>query len=578
MRTAWRLVSFLRPYSGSVLLSILVGVATTASGIGLLGTSAYLIASAALQPSIADLQLAIVGVRFFGISRAGFRYLERLITHSVNFQLLSGLRSWFFAAIEPLAPARLSDYQRGDLLQRAIGDIELLENFYVRVAAPPLTALIVSAGMGWYTGQYQPLLGVVLAIGLLTGMLLIPWLAYLLGRGPGKALVLHRSKMSSALVETIQGLGDLTAFGQIQSSLQKIEVLGRQLSKVQMRYAWGSGGLNGLQMACANLTMLGIVWLAVPLVRAGTLEGVSLAVLALAALASFEAVTPLPQAAQQLTSSLQAAQRLFTLADQPVPVPEPKDPAICSPQSNAIRIRGLNFRYAPDQNLALEGIDLDLGEGKKLGLVGPNGAGKSTLGHLLLRLWDYDQGSIKIGGCELRSMPADEVRSRFSVISQPTTLFSASLGQNLRLATPNAQDQDLMAALEQAGLAAWFSGLPDGLDTWIGEQGVQLSGGERQRLAVARAFLQTRPIVILDEPSAHLDAISEREVLSAAWTLFEGRSLVWITHRLVQMDRLDEILVMDRGRIVERGSHQALLSADGFYAKMWRFQQRMLAD
>ncbi len=575
MKTFTRLLGFLRPFRAGVALSVLASAATIASSIGLLGTSAYLISYAALRPSIAYLQVAIVGVRFFGLSRGVFRYLERLSSHSVNFRLLSRLRVWFYRALEPLAPARLAQYHSGDLLQRAVGDIDVLENFYVRVIAPPLAALLVTLGAAWLVGGWSLQLASVLVGGLILGGVGVPWVALRLGKAPGQQLVQARSELSVRYVESMQGLADLLAYGQEDAVRQRLAGLERNLAGAQMRLAWAGGAGNALSQLVANLTLFVGLLIAIPLVGAGKLDGILLAVVSLVILASFEAVAPLPQAAQMLEASLKSAGRLFELVDAEPAVPEPAAPFNAPPSAN-ISIKNLTFRYAPDQPPALRDIDLELLPGHKVALVGPSGAGKSTLLAILMRFWDAPAGTIFSAGQDLRSYRSADARRLFALVSQSTYLFTATLRENLKLARPEAEADELERALQQAGLGDWFARLPEGLDTWLGERGQQMSGGERQRLALARALLQPAPVVLLDEPTAHLDPLTESAVSATLHAVLDGRTVLWATHSLKGMDWLDEIIVLDRGRIVERGRHPQLMKANGLYARLWRIQNETL--
>ncbi len=575
MKTFLRLLGFLRPFLGGIGLSVLASTATIASSIGLLGTSAYLIASAALQPSIAALQVAIVGVRFFGISRGVFRYLERLNSHSVNFRLLANLRVWFYQVLEPLAPARLIDYQSGDLLQRAVGDIEVLENFYVRVIAPLLAAILITVGAGWLLGSWNLRLAGVLVGGLLLGGIAVPIITYRLGRNPGRALVKARADLSASYVETLQGLADLLAYGQETALRQRLGNLEQKLSAEQMRLAWAGGSGNALGQLTANLTLLLVLLVAIPLVSTGELEGVLLAVVSLVVLASFEAVTPLPQAGQMLEACLESARRLFTLADLKPAINEPSTP-LAAPPAGQISLSNLAFRYDGSSPSVLRDIDLTISPGRKVALVGPSGAGKSTVLALLMRFWEPTSGDILLDGIDYRNYRSEDARRLFAMVSQSTYLFTATLRQNLLLVKPGADEADLLQVINLAGLQNWFRQLPDGLDTWLGERGQQLSGGERQRLAVARMLLQDAPVVLLDEPTAQLDTITERDLIETLHEVLANRTVLWATHNLTAMDWMDEIVVLDEGRVVERGKHANLLRSGGLYARLWNIQNREL--
>ncbi|MBN1148397.1 MAG: thiol reductant ABC exporter subunit CydD [Anaerolineales bacterium] len=584
-----RLVQLIGPFKGWVALSVLMGAATILSGVGLMTTSAYLISAAALQPSIADLQVAIVGVRFFGIARGVFRYLERYLSHQTTFLLLARLRAWFYQALEPLAPARLMGYRSGDLLARILGDIESLENFYVRALALPLTAALTGLALCAFLARFDPLLGLTLAVFLLAAGALVPLLAHALGKGAGRQIVTLQASLSVASVDMIQGLAELAAFGGKKRQAAQVEALSQALAGAQRRMAAVNGLQSALSGLLANLGMWAVLVSAIPLVQSGQIQGVHLAVLALAALTSFEAVLPLPLAAQYLEGNLQAARRLFEVVDARAEVQDPPQPPAL-PQGLHLSARDLRFRYptihSPDSRShsederpwVLDGLSFDLPQGKRLAIVGPSGAGKSTLAHLLLRFWECDQGQMLLNGQDLRQYAQDEWRQEIAFVSQNTYLFSASIGDNLRLAMPAAEQAQIESAARWAQLDGFIQSLPEGYQTWVGEWGLRLSGGERQRLALARALLKGAPLLILDEPTANLDALTERRVLDGIQRLMEGRTTLLITHRLVGMETMDEIIVLERGKAVERGRHAELLQAGKLYRRMWDLQRSILME
>jgi ATP-binding cassette subfamily C protein CydC len=564
------------PYVRWMALAAVLGFATIASSIGLMTTSGYLIARAALRPSIADLQVAIVGVRAFGIARGAFRYLERTVSHDVTFRLLARLRVWFYRALEPLAPARLMEYRSGDLLARIVADIETLENVYLRAIAPPVVAVLVAPLAAVLVGAFNPWLVVSLLLFLLLAGAGLPALARTLGRGAGRRMVQVRAELNSTLVDGVQGMADLLSLGGEGRYLAQVRALGQALDDLQARMARIGGLHNALTGLLMNLATLSVLAVAIGLVGDGRLDGVYLALLILAVMSSFEAVLPLPQAFQYLENSLEAARRLLEIVDAEPAVSDPAVP-LPLPGEYSFHVEDLWFAYQAGGPPALDGIGFDLPQGGQVAVVGPSGAGKSTLIQLMLRFWDYQGGQILLGGRELRQYAQEDLRQLVAVISQHTHLFNATLRDNLRLARPEATEEELVGAARQAQIHNFVQSLPQGYDTWIGEQGLRLSGGERQRLAIARAILKDAPILILDEPTANLDALTERRILEALGALMAQRTSLIVTHRLVGLEAADEILVLRAGRVIERGRHADLIQMGGLYQRMWALQHQVLA-
>ena len=568
MKTALRLIHFLRPLSGWVVFSVLLSAGTIAANIGLLGTSAFLIARAAAHPSVAELAVAIVGVRFFGIARSGLRYLERLVSHSTNFRLLAELRAWFFQKLEPLAPARLINQRGGDLLDRVVADIDGLEDFYVRGVAPPLTALLVTMGMGIFVGSSYPQLGTALAAGLVLSGVGVPWLAQRLGRQPGNALIKARSAVSAEIVDSILGLADLMAFGQEERSLDNLRIANRKVGKAQGQMALRSGLVSGLNSLATHLTLWVILLAAIPLVRTGGLDAITLAVVTLVTLASFEATQPLGQASNRLQAALASADRLFEITSLTPVVIEPEIPAP-APVKAHLQIEALSFRYQAGLASVLDEVSLNLPVGKRVGIVGPSGSGKTTLFNILLRFWQPTQGRIRLDGREINQYSSVDVRRQFGVIGQNPYIFSGSVRANLSIGCPNAAPEALERVLHQTRLWEWVESLPHGLDTWMGERGVQISGGERQRLAIARVLLQDAPIWLLDEPTTHLDERTRLEIEKMVLETAGRRSMIWITHELSELAQMDEILVLKDGKVLERGTPMQLAELGGWFSR-WR--------
>lgn len=570
-----RLLQFLTPYWGLVVLAALLGALTVGSSVGLLATSAFLISSAALHPSVAELQVAIVGVRFFGIARGFLRYAERYVSHTVTFRLLAELRVWFYRALEPLAPARLLHYRGGDLLSRIVADIETLESFYLRVVAPPATALLVAALVwGWLLSFDLTLANVLLLILVLTGAGL-PLLAQWRSRSPAAHLVRLRSQLQVEMVDAIQGLPDLLAFGRAEDRLERAGHTARVFARAQELLVRVTALHTAAGTLLSNLGLWIVLLLGIALVDSGRIDAVYLAALALGALASFEAVSPLPQAAQNLTGALEAARRLFQIVDVPpvvvdvgAPLPLPSEYDLC--------VTDLRFRYAPEEPLALDGISFRVPSGGSLAIVGPSGAGKTTLVHLLLRFWEYQEGEIRLGGHDLRRYAQEQVRQTIGVISQNTYLFNATIRENLLLARPSATQAEIIAAARQAQIHAFVESLPQRYETPIGERGLALSGGERQRLSIARALLRNTPMLLLDEPAANLDSVTAAQLGEALRAAMAGRTTILITHQLSGLERFDQIVVLSKGRVVEVGTHADLLRAGGLYRRLSDLQSNAL--
>jgi len=572
-----RLLAFLAPVHRRVALAILLGCATVASNMGLLGMAAYLIAAAALKPLLILLTLPIYIVRFMGVSRAVARYAERLVAHDVTFRLLAVLRTRVYARLAPLAPARLLAYRSGDVLARLVGDVEELQNLYLGVVAPLVVAIAIAALTASLFALFSQTLAWAALVFLAAAGAGVPLLAGVLSRGLGYRQLTARAALQTEIVDGLQGMQDILACGHPDRYRRGVATLDGALARVQRRVALIGGARQAVHDLLMNLAMWTLLVLAIPLVAARTIDGVYLGFLALIILASFEAVQPLGAAVQSLGRSLAAGGRLFEVIDAAPVVTDPVAP-LPAPTGAGLDVDGVAFSYQEDDDAAragdddddaaLRGITFSLCPGRRVAIVGPSGSGKSTIVRLIVRAWDPARGTICLGGADIRRYRLDDLRAAVGVVAQDTYIFTDTMRGNLLLARPDATDGDLARALEQAQLADFIRDLPDGLDTWVGEHGLRLSGGERQRLAIARALLKDAPLLILDEATANLDPLTERAVLDALDALMQGRTVLLITHRLVALDRMDEILVLERGRIVERGGHDALLAAHGLYRRM----------
>lgn len=565
-----RLLRLLKPYWKWMALGVLLSFLTLLANVGLMAMSGWFIAAMAIA-GLAGVNMNYFSpaatIRTFAILRTVGRYGERLVTHEATFRVLAELRVWFYTRLEPLAPARLQQYRSGDLLSRIRNDIDTLDNLYLRILVPVAVALLGLIATALFLSLYHPTLALIVVTALLLAGAGMPLLVQRLGRRPGREMVAHTSALNAHAVDGLQGMSELLVYGSAERHATQLQHHSRQLSTAQKRM----GRLNGLSQAALGLITNLAAWLvalvAIPLIASGELDRPELAMLILFTIASFEMVMPLPLAFQMLGQTLSAARRIFEIVDAQ---PQAVDPDAPSPQPERfdLKMEGVGFRYSGDAPPALNNIDLTLHTGGRLAVVGATGSGKSTLFNLLLRFWDPQQGRITLDGHDLRTFHGDDLRRHIAVVSQHSHLFTTTLRQNLLLARPQASEEQLMAALEAAQLKPFIDDLPDGLDTWIGEAGLTLSGGQARRVAIARALLKDAPILLLDEPTEGLDAATERSLMQAVDRLMQGRTVLLITHRLVGLEGMDEIVVLDRGTITERGRHQELLSAGRTYAAM----------
>jgi ATP-binding cassette, subfamily C, bacterial CydC len=546
-----RQVGLMSAYRWWIAIGALLGFVAIGSSVGLMAMSAFLISKAALVTNVADVALAITAVRVLAVSRAVFRYLERYATHRATLRILTSLRVWFYRAIEPLAPARLAGYHSGDLLTRIVADIDTLEDFYVRILVPPVVAVLVTALGTLLLGAFDPMLGVALLAFLLLAGVVLPLASRRLSREPAAALISTRAQLAALLMDEVRGVADLVALDEGERHRERALAIGRDLDRAGERLAVFRGLTTALTTLCTSLAGVTVLAIAIPLVTGARLDGVFLALVPLAAMACFEAVAPLSLSVQLLDGTEKAAARLFELVDAAPAVCDPPAPAD-PPVDHGIEVRGLRFRYASEDPLVLDGLDLAIPDGGSLAVVGPSGSGKSTLVNLLLRFWDYDDGEIRIGGRDLHDYRVEDVRRMLGVVSQQVHLFNATIRDNLAVADPHATDAEMEAACRMAQLHETILALPDGYETRVGEDGVRLSGGERQRLAIARTILKDAPILVLDEATANLDVLTERRLLDSLAPFIAGRTTLVISHRATVAERVDGAVVLDGGHAVAR--------------------------
>lgn len=564
-----RLLRLARPLRSRLLVAAAAAAAATGCGVALLAVSGYLLARASQHPDIAALSVAVVAVRALSIGRGGFRYAERLAAHDVAFRVLAQVRVAIWRRLEVLAPAGLPAFRSGDLLARLVADVDATQDLFIRGITPPLAAVLVGSGAVLACLVLLVPAGAVLAAGLLAGGIVVPLAGLVVARTAARRTAPARGQLSSAITDVLAGAADLQAFGAQDIAVGRAGLASRDLTRLARRSAIASGLGAGLAALVAGATLWGVLLLGVAAVGSGTLTRVPLAVLALTALAAFEAVNALPAAAVQLGHARVAAGRIAEIIDSPDPTADPPAPRARPAGPVTVRLQDAQVRYLAGGPLALRGVSLDLPPGRRVALVGANGAGKSTVAAVLLRFRELAGGSATLNGHDLASYRADDVRAIIGGLPQDPYLFDATIGDNLRLARPAASDDEVAGAAGQVGLLGWIDSLRHGWDTQVGAHGTAVSGGQRQRIALARALLANPAVLILDEPTAHLDPATRRSLTVDLLAATAGRTTLLITHELDGLDQMDEIIVLDDGAVIERGTHQQLLGLAGRYRRMW---------
>ncbi|MFD8090785.1 thiol reductant ABC exporter subunit CydD [Streptomyces malaysiensis] len=551
-------------------LALLLGSLALLSAVGLMAVSGWLISRAAQQPPVLYLMVAVTATRAFGIGRAVFRYAERLVSHDAVLRVLAELRVAVYRRLERLAPAGLGRTRRGDLLSRLVADVDAVQDYFLRWLLPVGTALIVGAASVGFLTWVLPEAGAVLAAGLLVAGVVVPAVSGALARRAERRLAPARGALSAQVVDLLAGAAELTVAGALPRRLDEVRRADGALTRIARRTAAAAGTGAGLSALVCGLTVAAAAWVGVPAVADSRIHGVWLAVVVLTPLAAFEAVAGLPLAVQHRQRVRRAAERVYEVLDEPLPVREPdearREEAPSTPYP--LVLRGITARHPGQSAPALDGFGLELRPGRRVAVVGPSGAGKSTLAQVLLRFLDPEGGTYTLAGRNAATLDGDAVRRLVGLCAQDAHVFDSSLRENLRLARPGARDDELRSALAGARLLDWVDGLPDGLDTLVGEQGARLSGGQRQRLALARALLADFPVLVLDEPAEHLDLPTADALTADLLSATRGRTTVLITHRLAGLAAVDEVIVLDGGRAVQRGTYEELASADGPFRRM----------
>ncbi|MFF3969616.1 thiol reductant ABC exporter subunit CydD [Streptomyces rubiginosohelvolus] len=553
---------------GQLALALLLGSLAVGSAVGLMAVSGWLISRASEEPPVMYLMMAVTATRAFGIGRAVFRYAERLVSHDAVLKLLASLRVAVYRGLERIAPAGLRTTRRGDLLSRLVADVDALQDYWLRWLLPASTAVVVGAAAAGFTGWLLPEAGVILAIGLLLAGVGVPLVSGACARRTERQLAPARATLATRVTDLLGGTAELTVAGALPARQEQLRAADTLLTRIASRAAAATALGGGLSALVCGLTVVAAAAVGVPAVNDGRLSGVALAVVVLTPLAAFEAVAGLPLAVQYRQRVARSAERVFEVLDAPVPVQEPRTPAEEPGSPFPLEARGLSARYPGAGHDALASLDLTLTPGRRIAVVGPSGSGKTTLAQVLLRFLDASSGTYRLGGVEASALDSDTVRRSVGLCAQDAHVFDSTIRENLRLARPGATDADLRDALSRARLLDWARALPEGLDTAVGEHGARLSGGQRQRLALARALLADFPVLVLDEPAEHLDLPTADALTADLLAATRGRATVLITHRLTGLEAVDEVLVLDAGRVVQRGPYAELAAEGGPLRRM----------
>lgn len=547
MKDIWRLLKLFKPYAAWMLLGAIVSLAATIANITLMAVSGWFITAMGLAGvvglSINYFTPAAI-IRACAIVRTGGRYLDRLLTHEATFRLIATLRCWFFERLIPLSQTTIGFARSGDLLSRMRSDIDTLERFYLGLLVPASVALgaviLLIFGLGFYSVIAAMSLGATLFI----AAFIIPYIGFYSARDKEEDLVNRNAQMRASLATDLQGLGELLIYDQEGQQNYTLLKQSEEIRKDQLTLQNKAAITNNMTGLLAQLSMFAALLLGVSLYKAQSITAPDLVMMALLALACFEAAMTMPAAFQKLGGALRSARRIFDLTDQSAVIKGPQEGANI-PQTFSLSFEKVTFSYAADHPKVLEDVSFTLNVGEKLAITGPTGAGKSSIVNLLLRFYDPQGGQVKLGAHNIKAYMLEDLRAQFATLEQSPHIFNASLRENLMIGNPEATQKDIESVCEKAGLRTFIEGLEHQYDTLIGEHGRALSGGQVKRLALARVLLKNAPCIILDEPGEGLDYEMEEEILSRVISNLNGAPLILISHRRIALDQMDKIITLD---------------------------------
>jgi len=480
------------------------------------------------------------GVRTFSLSRIMTRYGERFYSHEATFKILTDIRVWFYKKLEPLAPSHLAKYKSGDLLSRLVNDVGALENLYVRIISPSCVLVLSIFAITILFAFLSLKLALMIFIFLTIAGVVIPFISYKLTGLKAYELNENQAELKTSVVEHIHSLAELKIFDLDNHHLQKIDNQNKKFLDTQFKLSFISGFSSLMMSLIMGISIVASVMMAVYLVSQWQMNGAFITLVALAIMAVFEAIMPIPNAYQYLGKVLSATKRINKIVDTKADVIYPNNDIEI--KNATIEFENINFNYGK-KNI-FENLNLKIKDNERLSIFAPTGTGKTTLINLLARFYEPQQGSIKISGENIKNFSERSLRDTMTVIDQKSYIFNRSIRDNLLLAKPHANEEELLSALEKVGLKEFVLFLDKGLDTWTGEYGKHLSGGQQKRLTLARAFLQDKPILVLDEPTEGLDKVTEQKVFANLLELMENKTTILITHNKKLLDKMDRVVYL----------------------------------
>lgn len=553
----------------SLSLGMFLAFATLVTSIGLLTLSGWFLSAAAVAGlTIAretfNYMLPGGGVRGFAMARTAGRWGERVVSHDATFKLLADLRIFFFKKLTPLIPGRLSKLRDADLLNRLVADVDAMDHVYLRLVSPIIVGVFGIASLTIFIAWFDLAIGLTLGAILLTLLLLWPIIFYKLGKHNGETLTQNKAKLRIATLDWVQGHSELVLFGAEPKYREAISTHQDSLIKNQFKNAHYTGLASALLLLANGWSLVLIIWMAADGIN-GHPPGPMVAMMAFATMASFELLMPIAGAFQYLGQTLESARRLNEVLSATPDVVFTESGTETS-QNYDIQLSNVNYRYHGSDHDALKSVSLSLNAGQKLAIVGQTGSGKSTLLQLLTRQFDVTSGELRLGGSSIDQWTEKGLRQSISVVSQRVDILNGTLKDNLQLAKPDASDEEMKQILAEVGLAHLNENM--GLDAWLGDGGRQLSGGEKRRIGIARAVLHDAPIMLLDEPTEGLDKQTENQIMQLLSKHTIDKTVVFVTHRLVGLEKMDMICLMEQGEIVEQGNHSELLAQNGLYHRL----------